>query len=259
MRRLIPSRFLRYVRPMTNARDVLASFRALPVTGIEALTGTGPLLVLAPHPDDESLGCGGVIAEACARGETVYVTIVTDGAASHPNSQTHSRKRLQSTREQEVLAAVAELGLPPSRVSFLRLPDGRAPHRGPQFKDAVATLTRFARDNAIATICTTWQHDPHPDHLASFRLARATARSLGIRLFSYPVWGWTLSSRTWLPRAETDGFRVDVGAHLPAKRRAVACHKSQIAGLIEDDPAGFALSHEFRAIFDGPFETFIRS
>ena len=110
--RLIPSRFLRHVRPMTNALDVLQAMRALPVADLEALTGDGPLLVLAPHPDDESLGCGGIIAEARARGHAVYVTVVTDGTASHPGSRTHTAARLQAVREKEVQAAVAELGVP---------------------------------------------------------------------------------------------------------------------------------------------------
>ena len=85
------------------------------------------------------------------------------------------------------------------------------------------------------------------------------AKALGIRLLSYPVWGWTLSARTWLPRTRLDGFRVDVGTRLAAKRRAVACHHSQIPGLIADDPGGFTMSDEFRSIFDQPFETFLRS
>jgi LmbE family N-acetylglucosaminyl deacetylase len=244
---------------MTNALDVLQRMRTLPVAGIETLTGNGPLLVMAPHPDDESLGCGGVIAEARARGDAVHVVVVTDGTASHPNSKTFSAARLLAVREEETRAAVAELGVPASCLTFLRLPDGRAPHRGPEFKKAAATLAEFARFHGIATICATWRHDPHPDHLATFRLAREVATALGIRLLSYPVWGWTLSARTWLPRGKIDGFRVDVAARLAAKRRAVACHRSQIPGLIADDPGGFTMSDEFRSIFDQPFETFLGS
>src|SRR5690606_38092378 len=52
--------------------------------GIPALDG--PLLVIAPHPDDETLGCGGVIALATCRNVRVHTVFVTDGGASHPNS-----------------------------------------------------------------------------------------------------------------------------------------------------------------------------
>ncbi len=257
--RLIPSRFLRRLRPMTNALDVLREMRGLPVAGLEALIGEGPLLVLAPHPDDESLGCGGAIAEARARGQAVFVAVVTDGTASHPKSKVYPAARLQALREEEVRAAVAELGVPSSCLTFLGLPDGRAPHRGPAFDRAAATLTGLARSQGVGTVCATWRHDPHPDHLATYRLGRAVATAAGIRLLCYPVWGWTLSARTWLPRGELDGFRVDIGARLEAKRRAVACHHSQIPGLIDDDPGGFTMSHEFRSIFDQRYETFLRS
>ena len=201
---VIPSRFLRHVRPMTNAIDVLQRMRELPLGDIETLIGSGPLMVLAPHPDDESLGCGGVIAEARARGHDVSVVVVTDGTASHPNSRTHLAARLRAVREEEVRAAVAELGVPATSLSFLRLRDGKAPHRGPEFKNVAANLTELARSCGIATICTTWQHDPHPDHLATFRLGCSVATRLGSRLLSYPVWGWTLSARTWLPRLQVD-------------------------------------------------------
>src|SRR5437762_1448664 len=78
---------------MTRAAAVLAAWRSLPLAGLDRISGGRPLLVLAPHPDDESLGCGGLIAESCARGGTVHVVILTDGTRSPPNSKTHPAAR----------------------------------------------------------------------------------------------------------------------------------------------------------------------
>ncbi len=60
--------------------------RDLPDGTFADITGDQPFVVLSPHPDDESLGTGGLIAAACARGQRVDVVLVTDGAGSHPKS-----------------------------------------------------------------------------------------------------------------------------------------------------------------------------
>lgn len=83
---------------------------------IDALpAGPGGFLILAPHSDDESIGCGGLIAESVARDRPVRVVVLSDGAASHPNSATFPPPRLAALRMEETRAAVAELGLDPAR------------------------------------------------------------------------------------------------------------------------------------------------
>jgi len=244
---------------MDKASDVLAEFRSLPIAGLDELTDHGPLLVIAPHPDDESLGCGGVIAEARARGHTVRLVLVTDGAASHPGSRSHPPAELRRIREGEFLAAAVTLGVPADCVDMLGLPDGRAPWHGPAFGAAVRRVCEIVRTHGIGAVCTTWRHDPHADHGAAFRLGRAAAHATGTALFLYPVWGWTLSERTWLPRVPIDGFRVDVSGRLAVKRAAIDCHRSQTGQIIGDDPDGFVLGAEFRALFEREYETFLRA
>src|SRR5580704_16937481 len=83
----LPARLRRYIQPMMQAGAVMEAWRDLPLLDPSDLMGAQPLLVLAPHPDDESLGCGGLIADCQARGQPVYVLILTDGAGSHRNSR----------------------------------------------------------------------------------------------------------------------------------------------------------------------------
>ncbi len=245
---------------MSRAADVHTHMRALPFAGYDTITGGGPALILAPHPDDESLGCGGLIAQACRLGREVTVAIVTDGTGSHPRSRLYPPDRLGALRKQEARAAVAALGLAPDRLLFLGLRDTASPHPGvdePAFSEAAALVAALAGRLRARAILTTWEHDPHGDHVSANRLGAAAARATGARLLSYPVWGWTLSGDYSLPDALPSGYRLDIGLELAAKRRAIAAHVSQTTRLIADDPGGFVMPAGFRALFERPFEVFL--
>ncbi len=89
----------------------------------ETAVTLGTTVVIAPHPDDESLGCGGLLALLAAFGNSAHVLVMTDGSRSHPNSPSYPAARLAALREQETLAALEVLGLPASTARFLRYPD----------------------------------------------------------------------------------------------------------------------------------------
>lgn len=243
---------------MTCAAEILTSLRHLPVRDLDGAIAW-PALVLSPHPDDESLGCGGLIAEACARGRELHIAWLTDGARSHPNSKAWPRPRLRELREQEGRDAALILGVPPSRLTFLGFPDGEAPHQGPSFDAAASVITTLAQNRHVHTILTTWEHDPHPDHVAANRLATIAAASIGANLFSFPVWGWTLPDDQYLEAPAPAGFRLDITHRLAAKRTAIAAHRSQTSPLITDDPNAHHLEPTFLTRFYAPFEVFIAS
>ena len=253
----LPARVRRYLQPMVRVDSVLDALRNLPVADPRTVVGETPLLVLAPHPDDESLGCGGLIAEHHARGYGVHVMVLTDGAGSHPHSRAYPATRLSALRMEEARKAIVALGLSEDRIDFLGLPDGHVSSRGRQFNDAAAHIAQYARSHGVRAICTTLPHDPHPDHQAAYWLGRRVAREVGARLLGYPVWTWTLPPTGWLPLMPLRGARLDIAHHLAAKQRAIACHRSQITDLIQDDPTAFRMSPAFLAIFDWPFEVFV--
>ena len=240
-----------------KARDFLTAAEALPVADLARLTGGRGLVVVAPHPDDESLGCGGLIAEARARGLPVRLVVVSDGAGSHPNSPSHPPARLRALRERETVEAVRALGLGPEHVRFLGLPDRFVPGEGPGAEAAAEAVADAVQAIEAGALFTTWARDPHCDHAAAAAIAVLARRRLtGVALYAYPVWGWTLPADTEVggpPR----GVRLDVSAHLPAKARAVAAHRSQTTGLIADDPTGFRLEPAMLARFARPHEIFL--
>ncbi|MCB1884490.1 MAG: PIG-L family deacetylase [Geminicoccaceae bacterium] len=223
-----------------DAPAFLAAAARLPPLGDPA--ALGEVLLLAPHPDDESLGCGALVAALAAAGHPPLVVAVSDGAASHLGSRRYAGEVLRDLREGELRAALLALGCPrPPR--FLRLPDAAVPRRGEGgFADALGRLRSVLAKVSPATLLTTWRHDPHRDHGAAFDLAAALRAGLRPRprLLEYPVWGRALSPGTPVggpPR----GFTFAVGPFRAAKAEAIARHRSQVADLVDDDPAGFRL------------------
>jgi LmbE family N-acetylglucosaminyl deacetylase len=215
---------------------------------------------MAPHPDDESLGCGGLIAAACAQSLTVRVIIVSDGTGSHPNSRQYPSDRLRRLREEETLAATAALGLEAYAVSFLRLPDRGVPCEGPSAEAAAQRIVRILPSDAAVSLFVTWRHDPHSDHANAFAIAqRVQAQRPGVRLLSYPIWGWSLPPHIDIDEGPPRGFRIEMTRHLPAKRRAIASHRSQMSDLIDDDPQGFRLDPAMVSRFERPFELYLES
>ena len=253
----IPGRLRRFFVPSVRAGTLLQAMRELPIVDLDGLLNHRPVLVLAPHPDDETLGCGGFIAECHARGRNVHVLILTDGTGSHRRSKTYPPPRLASLRATEARMAIAALNLPEDRIGFLGFPDGRLPLRGKRMSSAAARIAAYARERGVGTICTTWQHDPHHDHRAAYILGRTASDELGVKLLCYPVWGWTVPTTAWLPATVVRGGRLDITNQLASKQLAIDCYRSQTSDLIGDDPGGFRLSPEVLAIFRSPFEVLV--
>jgi LmbE family N-acetylglucosaminyl deacetylase len=239
------------------AREILAHLEQLPLRDAEMLQARG-LVVVAPHPDDESLGCGGLIAAVRARSIPVRIVVLSDGAASHPNSRTFPSWRLRALREEEVKAAAAELGVADEHVQCLRLPDGSVPMSGPDAALAVDAIVAAAKGIGANLMMVTWDLDPHADHKAAFLLARLACQQLpDLRLYAYPIWALNLRGEEPVSAVLPQGFRLAIANELAAKRRAIACHRSQITRLIDDDPQAFMLTPEQLALFDRGFEIFV--
>lgn len=242
-----------------GAAQALDRLHSLPLTPIETAfpLADGSIAILAPHPDDESLGCGGLIAALCARGTPPTVIVLTDGTGSHPSSKLYPPARLKTLREAETCGATSELGLSPDRLIFLGYRDTAAPNEGPALHEAASRLADLLQTAGCTTLLAPWRHDPHCDHEAAASIAAAASRIVPLRQLAYPVWSLTLAPETMLPGDPISGFRIDIARHLPAKRAAIHAHASQYAGLITDDPGGFQMQPGFIDMFLQPTEIFI--
>lgn len=221
----------------------------------------GATAVLAPHPDDESLGCGGLLALLAEAGAPTRVVVVTDGCKSHPNSAAYPADRLRALRESEARAAVAALGLDPDAVTFLRHPDCGLPEEGTEAFDAAARDLAAALDG-VESVVVPWRRDPHCDHVGTWALACAAAAQMDEppRWIEYPVWAWSAAETEAAPQdGEAQAWRLDVTGVLDRKREAIAAHRSQTTALIDDDPDGFTLDAATLAHFERPWELFLET
>lgn len=227
----------------------------------ETVAQCGCTVVVAPHPDDESLGCGGLLALLADRGNDVHVVVMTDGSRSHPNSAAYPAARLAPLRERETLDALAALGVLASAACFLRYPDCGLPVADtPAFDQAVAQIRQMLARLAPATLVLPWRRDPHCDHEATWSLWKAAVAGMPRppRWLEYPIWAWTQAKSEVAPRAsEGRAWRIDISSVLARKARAIAQHRSQTSALIHDDPGGFRLQPEMLAHFAQPWELFI--
>ncbi|WP_284947371.1 PIG-L deacetylase family protein [Acidisoma cladoniae] len=239
--------------------EVRQAWNELPLATLdEVLQGRVPLII-APHPDDESLGCGGLIAQCCAAGIPPHVVILTDGCHSHPGSVTHPPERLRNLREQEARDALLLLGLPHGHSWFMGLMDSDVPSAGPSFQFAARRIAGICENHDCKVIITTWRHDPHCDHEAAATLGEHVAVREGIALLSYPVWGWTLPDDQVVDEPQPRGWRLDISSEIDLKQQAIATHATQYGGVVLDDPEGFTLPDGLLDIFRRPVETFLVS
>jgi LmbE family N-acetylglucosaminyl deacetylase/SAM-dependent methyltransferase len=207
------------------------------------------IIVLAAHPDDETLGAGGLIASAAAAGHRIDVVIATDGEAAYPGSGTGS-EQLGRTRRAEAVTAVRTLA-PRAELQFLGLPDGRL---GEEI-DTLHTVLSAVADGE-AWLLTPWFHDRHADHRACSAAARRVAACTpGVRLLEYPIWAWHWASpdRADLPLAGLRRMPMSAAAEA-ARRQALAAYVSQTtrpSGHPQDEPM---LSEAFLAHFLRPYD-----
>ena len=201
-------------------------------------------LIVAPHPDDETIGCGGLVRALVRQGARIDILVVTDGKASHRNSITYPPRRLIHARARETRAACAVLGIPAHRLTMLGLPDGGLT---PLARPAATTIARAtARHARTDLICLPDPTDAHPDHRAVARACAAPFRHAR-RLF-YLVW----------PRSGQAPGRTHhliLGRDRALKDRALSRHRTQL-GAIRDDPTGFTIDPATRRRFTGPVERY---
>jgi LmbE family N-acetylglucosaminyl deacetylase len=209
---------------------------------------TGGALILAPHPDDEIFGSGGLIALKRKMGARVVVVYLTDGGASHLACCGAPRAEIVRQRESLAREVGKIVGLEPADQIFLGWADGEVPISGRDgFEAAVAAIA-----DCLKLIAPGEVYCPHPfegwsDHAAAEQIAREALRRspLELTLFHYCVWFWV--SMPFFKRGLKCDWRnarvLDLGAAYSTKQAAIDLYMSARADC--GNPVSGDLPEEF--------------
>jgi LmbE family N-acetylglucosaminyl deacetylase len=211
------------------------------------------LVVVGAHPDDESLGAGGLVAIARTHDIQVDLVCMTDGGASHPDSPTHTTESLARRRADEWAMAAELLGVAADHRHWLGFPDGDA---ASDVDSLTTALVQLVGDGRGVVIAAPWREDGHPDHAAVGRAAAVAARRTDAELWEYPVWFWHWA-HPGDPMAEALRALPLPDAARTTKNAAVSAHVSQVAPLSGLPGDGALLTAEVLAHFAGGHEWFV--
>ncbi len=197
--------------------------RRPPLTLVNGETACSRLVVVAAHPDDESLGAGGLIATASDHGLSVYVVLLTAGEASPFAAPASTRHALATLRLAEMENALARLA-PENTLVFLGAPDGEVAANEAQ---VTRSLTELVGTGERTLLAAPWQGDGHPDHDAAGRAAAAAARESGARLVEFPLIAWNRLAPEEMPWQQTLCLPLPVSLR-ERKEAAIRAHVSQV-------------------------------
>ncbi len=193
------------------------------------------VIVFAPHPDDETWGCGGTIAKKISEGYEVLVVVMTDGRYAFLHmlgiDSNPTPEELKEIRKEEVKRATKILGVPEENLVFLDFVDGTLEN---EEEEAEEKVTEILRKKGPVEVYLPYKKDCHPDHQAAYRIVTNSIRRLGISTVTYQYSILHKYARvgtiidTLLNFFKRNVVHVDVSKFLPLKTAAAQEFKSEL-------------------------------
>jgi N-acetylglucosamine malate deacetylase 1 len=219
-------------------------------------------LVIAPHPDDETLGCGGLIASKKSKGDRVAVVFLTDGEAAHRGCCNTTPDKIASARRMLADESGRLLGLKEKDMFWLGLSDGMIPRKDkPEFKMVVERISKLIGKIKPQEVYAPHYMDCWPDHEAASEIASAAISTMDYHceLYYYPVWMWHNLRLRLLPEIlKTKIIRIDIGAVLERKKTAID-HYLSVLNTDCGKPYCGNLPEGFTNHFQYAYEIFFRA
>lgn len=212
---------IRALRPSRFASAVADA----PFIDIQSLVpSTSRVVVIAPHPDDEVIGCGGIMMAAAGQGNPIVVIGVTDGEECYSSSPQCTPQQLAAMRRAESMEALRRLGVLPDAVHRLGLPDGEVRKHGGRLTQQ---LCRLLQPDDI--VITTWRRDGHADHKAVGQHAAEAAAARGARLIEVPIWAWQWPFNETVPADGEHPYRIALDTRAEVRKEyALSAYASQV-------------------------------
>lgn len=196
------------------------------------------IIVFTPHPDDETLGCGGTIAKRISEGYDVLIVVMTDGRHAFLNifgiDSDPTPEELKEIRKEEVKRAVGILGVPEENLIFLDFVDRTLENNEEKAEEKVAEILS---ENRPMEVYFPYKRDGHPDHRAAYRIVRNSIRKSGISALTYQ---YSITHKYARVGSIVDVFlnflrlnmvRVDVSKFLLLKETAIKEFRSELTAV----------------------------
>ena len=212
----------------------------------------GPVLILATHPDDETLGCGGLIARRVHEGRRVVVVVLTDGRALLRRfgiTTNPTEVEVSAMRKDETRRAVQILGARADDIRFLDFENERLVA---QKAEATARITALIAELKPGEVYFPSPFEGHAEHVATNEIARAACAATRAcpATFEFIV---TLKRGTSIESLPRRAHHIDVSAHREQERRALAQFRSHLDLLYAGQPAPLAENYDRYLTPEEPF------
>ncbi|WP_083603649.1 PIG-L deacetylase family protein [Psychrobacter sp. C 20.9] len=228
---------LRYPHPIVGDRIIegagtssdtwqnWAGLQKLPQLNIQtSFNSHQRVCIFAPHPDDEILGCGGLLQQLVDNGNPIVLIHVTNGTQSHPDSKIYSPEQLNTLRPKESVEALKTLDVSHQVTTLaLDLTDGDVFAQQALFCQKLVTILQ---PNDI--LVTTFARDGHPDHEATGRVVTSFAKQNRLPCYQVLIWAWHWATPDDSRIPWQYAVRMDLTPEqLEKKIDAIHCFKSQ--------------------------------
>lgn len=167
-------------------RTIFLSITQLKAKKLPAISLSSPVAILAPHPDDEVFGCGGLIAHLIAKGIMPHIILMSGGGKSHENCCNIEESCITEVRRNLALEVAAHLGVSETHVHHLDFQDGNI---GDKPGSEMNRLKNLLSDLQPDTILVPHHGEGWPDHLATRQIGIDLAPK-GAQVWEYCVWMW---------------------------------------------------------------------
>lgn len=186
------------------------------------------VVIIAPHPGDEVLACGGLLQLLSTLEHPLKLISVTDGSASHPGSNVWPASRLSVVRPQESVEALRRLGMPLHSLKWIRggFCDNALAAREAPLSQFIA---RYLQPGDV--VFSTWRNDGNDDHDSVGRASAIACHLVGAQLHELPIraWHWPAREAALIPWHRARKVRLDAWS-VARKLHAAHAYASQLAG-----------------------------
>jgi LmbE family N-acetylglucosaminyl deacetylase len=208
-------------------------------------------IVFAPHPDDETLACGGTIVKKIREGYDVHIVVLTDGRHSYDlvlGLKEPCPETMKGIRAAECSRATKTLGVNPDNLVLLDFEDSKLAQHTAEAKERIV---RILQEILPDEVYVPYRDDEHEDHRATYKIVTdsITDANLQLKIYEYPMWGEKA------PHSELKDLSVNISDELPRKMEAISAYQSQISTCFPEQKKP-PLSKRFVKTFSSPTETF---